>query len=263
MNYRIPLPYNSQFPTMLPPSIPPQYRRPSMPCIIPAMTPQRRQSLPIIPLPIDKPGPGKVKSKFTPQEDAMLEQLVNEHGEGYWDKIAEHMPGRNARQCKDRWTRYLSPELNKGEWTPEEEELLIQLVYELNFRWVHIAKRFKGRTDNQIKNKWNVLKKYLDQQPPQKVKGKSKRKEKDTPEIPSISSDSIFKDAFKPETEAVQVMVTQQPSVQTQQPEETESNDIIDKLFAANDTMSLFEHTDPLEPNSFDAASSDALFGLF
>ena len=187
MNYYSQMQYPMQYQHLGIPNFQTQDRRPSMPVIGHQVNYQRRQSLPTIPIKMDKPGPGKTKCKFTPQEDRLLERLVQEHGEGYWDDIAEQMPGRNARQCKDRWTRYLSPDLNKSEWTPEEEELLLQLVHELNFRWVHIARRFKGRTDNQIKNKWNVMKKYLEQQNGKYVRPKKKVADgRERPNIPAI-----------------------------------------------------------------------------
>ena len=208
-----------QYPNLQTPNFQVQDRRPSMPIIShPISGYQRRQSLPVLPIKLDKPGPGKTKCKFTPQEDRLLEKLVAEHGEGYWDDIAEQMPGRNARQCKDRWTRYLSPDLNKSEWTPEEEELLLQLVHELNFRWVHIARRFKGRTDNQIKNKWNVMKKYLDQQGGKYVRPPKKKPDgRERPNIPPIPPQQA-QAGSPPQFQQQQMRMSMMPQQMYQQP---------------------------------------------
>ena len=105
---------------------------------------------------------GKRKNnKFTYEEDAKLRKLVNEYGEKSWDIIASHMKGRNIRQVHDRWVYYLSPNVCNSPWTDEEDEKLIHLTQELNGRWVQISKRFNGRNDTQIKNRWNFLKKRL------------------------------------------------------------------------------------------------------
>ena len=99
--------------------------------------------------------------KFTSEEDRALRKLVKEYGEYSWDEIAANMNGRNARQCHDRWTYYLSPKINHAPWTDEDDKALIQAYTELNGKWVQIAKRFKGRTDTQIKNRWNTLNKIM------------------------------------------------------------------------------------------------------
>ena len=106
-----------------------------------------------------KETPHRTNRKFTAQEDAVLKKLVHEMGENCWPDLASKMKGRNARQCHDRWFNYLSPKINNSPWTPEEDDRLINLCYTLNGKWVKIAKRFKGRTDTQIKNRWNTLKK--------------------------------------------------------------------------------------------------------
>ena len=102
------------------------------------------------------------KNKFTLSEDALLKSLVLKYGENKWDDIANILVGRNARQCRDRWEYYLSPKVNNAPWTDEEEARLVKLVNEIGFHWVRIARLFPGRTDTQIKNKWNVLKRRMD-----------------------------------------------------------------------------------------------------
>lgn len=102
-----------------------------------------------------KPHP---KNKFTAEEDIFLRKLVAQFGENNWQQVARHMEHRNSRQCKERWTNYLSPMVRNTPWKPEEDELLLAKVRELGKRWVRIAKFFPMRTDINIKNRWLVLK---------------------------------------------------------------------------------------------------------
>lgn len=106
-----------------------------------------------------KPG----KFKFTPEEDQQLINLVNQYGTEDWLAIIEKMPWRNERQVRDRWFYYLSPDLNKGPWTEEEDQKLIDSVNEYGPSWVYITQFFNGRTDVQIKNRWNVLSRKINQ----------------------------------------------------------------------------------------------------
>ena len=108
---------------------------------------------------VKKEGTHRTNRKFTAQEDALLKKLVHEMGENCWNELASKMKRRNARQCHDRWFNYLSPKINNSPWTPEEDEMLINLCYSLNGKWVKVSKRVNGRTDTQIKNRWNTLKK--------------------------------------------------------------------------------------------------------
>ena len=104
----------------------------------------------------------RAKAKFTLSEDALLKSLVDIYGEENWEEVASNIKGRNPRQCKDRWFFYLSPHLNHSPWTQEEEAKLVTLVNEVGPHWVKIAKYFDGRTDTQIKNKWNVIKRKME-----------------------------------------------------------------------------------------------------
>ena len=98
------------------------------------------------------------RNKFTMTEDKLLKELVERYGTNSWGKIAEIIPNRNSRQCHDRWVNYLSPNINKNPWTEEEEMLLLSTIEQIGLHWVKIAKKLPGRTDIQIKNRWNVIK---------------------------------------------------------------------------------------------------------
>lgn len=97
------------------------------------------------------------KSKFSPEEDIHLVELVKIYGDSDWNKIALMMPGRNTRQCRERWRHYLTPEVTNAPFTPEEDSLLILKYAELGSKWKLMATFFKGRTDIAIKNRWLLL----------------------------------------------------------------------------------------------------------
>ncbi len=101
------------------------------------------------------------KGAWTLEEDALLEEAVSANGERKWAAIAISLPGRVGKQCRERWHNHLQPNIKKEAWT-EQEDLQIQLgVVKHGHKWSTIARGLPGRTDNQVKNRYNcTVQKY-------------------------------------------------------------------------------------------------------
>jgi len=95
------------------------------------------------------------KRAFTLQEDERLIELVSMFGSTNWRVIASHLPGRSQRQCRERYKTYLAPGICHDPWTPEEDQLLREKFDEFGPKWAIISKFFRGRSDNNIKNRYN------------------------------------------------------------------------------------------------------------
>ncbi|XP_060170794.1 myb-related protein 305-like [Lycium barbarum] len=97
------------------------------------------------------------KGPWTTEEDKLLIEYVKLHGEGRWSSVAT-VAGlkRNAKSCRLRWVNYLRPDLKKGQITPNEEKIILELHAKWGNRWATIARNLEGRTDNEIKNYWRT-----------------------------------------------------------------------------------------------------------
>ncbi|KAK9080452.1 hypothetical protein SSX86_000210 [Deinandra increscens subsp. villosa] len=106
---------------------------------------------------------GVKKGPWTPEEDIILVSYIQEHGPGNWRSVPTNTGLlRCSKSCRLRWTNYLRPGIKRGNFTDQEEKMIIHLQALLGNRWAAIASYLPQRTDNDIKNYWNThLKKKL------------------------------------------------------------------------------------------------------
>jgi len=101
--------------------------------------------------------------RWTAEEDAILRELVEKNGYRHWKKCAREFQEksgivRSDVQCLHRWNKCLRPGLVKGQWTPEEDRIICEMVEKNkgheNVRWSAIAKELKGRLGKQVRERW-------------------------------------------------------------------------------------------------------------
>ncbi|KAJ1263224.1 hypothetical protein BS78_09G167500 [Paspalum vaginatum] len=119
---------------------------------------------PVVPSPSDSifgrrrtSGPVKrAMGGWTREEDETLQNAVYACKGKNWKKIAESFPDRTAVQCLHRWQKVLNPELIKGPWTQEEDDIIINMVQKYGpKKWSLIARSLDGRIGKQCRERWH------------------------------------------------------------------------------------------------------------
>lgn len=100
---------------------------------------------------------GVRKNRWTPEETEHLREVVAKHGAKSWTKIASLIPGRNAKQCRERWSTYCDPEFTRDKWTAEEEDHLMELHKTYGNRWSSFSRFLNNRSPVAIRNRWMCI----------------------------------------------------------------------------------------------------------
>ncbi|GKV16960.1 hypothetical protein SLEP1_g27522 [Rubroshorea leprosula] len=138
------------------------------------------------------PEQGWRKGPWTPEEDKLLAEYVNLHGEGRWSSVSRCAGlNRSGKSCRLRWVNYLRPGLKRGQITPQEEGIIIELHALWGNKWSTIARYLPGRTDNEIKNYWRThFKKEKSSQKKEKRKAQVLKQKQQHPQAKPIEHTS-------------------------------------------------------------------------
>ena len=100
-----------------------------------------------------------VKKKWTKEEDDELIKAVSLFGNKNWNQVQNLVPNRTAHQCRERYVYIHDPNINKSDFTYEEDVLILKLQKIFGNKWSLISTKLEGRTSINIKNRFQTLKK--------------------------------------------------------------------------------------------------------
>jgi len=109
--------------------------------------------------------PGLVKGHWTEDEDSTLTTLVKS-GWNNWGQIAEKIKGRTSKQCRERWFHHLDPSIKRGDYSTEEDRIILESHDALGNKWSQIAAKLEGRTEDAVKIRWKTLHRHRKQGKP-------------------------------------------------------------------------------------------------
>ena len=94
------------------------------------------------------------KGPWTEKEDELLKDWVEKVGPKTWTRCALTIPGRSGKQCREHWNNSLNSSIVKGNWSSEEDFLIMAFYKKYDGSWKKMIPIFKSRTENSIKNRF-------------------------------------------------------------------------------------------------------------
>ncbi|CAK9163309.1 unnamed protein product [Ilex paraguariensis] len=96
---------------------------------------------------------GLKRGLWSDDEDNKLRAYIQKYGHWNWRQLPKYAGlSRCGKSCRLRWMNYLRPNLKTGNYSEEEEDMIMKLHHKHGNKWSVIAAHLPGRTDNDIKN---------------------------------------------------------------------------------------------------------------
>jgi len=102
---------------------------------------------------------------WTKEEDQLLLQMVQTMKMPMkWSLVAQSLPERTGKQCRERYVNHLNPRLKVADWSTVEDATIFAFYNSSGSHWAQMSKMIPGRTDNGIKNRFHNLRRQLERE---------------------------------------------------------------------------------------------------
>ncbi|XP_076932538.1 transcription factor MYB106-like [Bidens hawaiensis] len=113
---------------------------------------------------------GIKKGAWSEDEDSKLRAYIQRYGHPNWRELPKFAGlSRCGKSCRLRWMNYLRPNVKHGNFTKEEEDVIIGVHNRHGNKWSKMAALLPGRSDNEIKNHWHTHLKHRVRKDPTRV----------------------------------------------------------------------------------------------